>query len=105
MIIVSFQKKNGVFVSASARGHAAHEAHGKDIVCAAVSTLMSFAGELILDYAPSSLFTSDPRNAEATIASTGCSREVQTVYAHLAQDLEALARTYPQNVSMEIKEE
>lgn len=50
MIQAVFYRKNGDFYAFEVRGHAGYSESGKDVVCAAVSSAVQFAVNLLYDF-------------------------------------------------------
>ena len=97
-------------VSISAEGHAMFKARGKDIVCAAVSTLMSTAVNALevvaeLDYI---IFESEEKSAYMYIELPTGLDEMKKLKANVIletvlQGLQGIAKAYPKNMKLHKK--
>ena len=89
-------------------GHAGHDVKGKDIVCAAVSTLFYTLGQALME---SGIFHEDELEFkdEEGNGYIGCSckryyeESIESIYWPIMVGFKMLANQYPENVSFKIE--
>ncbi len=106
MTTVTFFYENDKIVKVSASGHCGKAECGKDIVCAAVSTLVQTAYLAIADITPSVEYKRDDDSAEFEF-SVGADNErrhdVDVILRALTVGLNDLERGYPKFIKTEVK--
>ena len=102
MISVTLFKSNGKIVKVSAKGHSGLGAHGNDIVCAAVSTLVQTAYLAIKDAGGDTAYTRDSESGafEFTVGNDN-RHDCDVILRAMTVGLKDLTSGYPQNIKLE----
>ena len=106
MTTVTFFYENDKVVKVSACGHSGNAESGKDIVCAAVSTLVQTAYLAIADITPDVVYKRDDDNAEFEFSvKADCSvrHDVDVILRALTVGLNDLEHGYPKHIKTEVK--
>ncbi len=104
MIVCKFGYHAGRICEVTLTGHAGYDAHGRDIVCAAVSA----AADLTVHLAESYFGVRGPRfrpfAREPACVSPGREEAAHKLFSGLRDYLEATAQAYPQNIKIQTME-
>ncbi len=106
MTTVTFFCENDRIVKVTASGHCGQAESGKDIVCAAVSTLVQTAYLAIADISPSVEYKRNDDRAEFEFSvKADCERrhDVDVILRALTVGLNDLERGYPKFIKTEVK--
>lgn len=100
MIRVSLRMENGLYTGFACKGHAGYAAAGKDIVCAAVSTLTTTCVNALESVAGVKA-EATVREGEMTVALPGnAGHDAQVILAAMVQGLRDVAEQYPQHLQL-----
>lgn len=104
MINCCFKKKNGFLFAFEMKGHADADDFGKDIVCAAVSSVSELTIHLCEEY-----FKTNPKveikgNGELKFSACENLEDASKLLSGLKDYLEAVKNDYPQCISIKILE-
>lgn len=108
MIKVEFECSNGHYRGAKITGHAYSDEPGKDLVCAAVSTLAQTlvnAVESIGGIHEKSIhLVIDSGHLEIKLQNDDLSDEIDLIFRTIRVGIEGIESTYPKYVKLKIKE-
>lgn len=102
MLKAVFYQKNGEFCGCSVSGHAGYADHGQDIVCAAVSSAVQFAANLITEtFRESADITAE---GDAVIIQLDGGRTSPSVLEALCVHLQCISEEFPDTIKFEFAE-
>ena len=99
MIKVNYVVSNDLIKSVSIKGHADYDTYGKDIVCAAVSSIVTTAINSILALTLDKI-KYDTQDGNVSITVVGDDDIVQKLLNVMLNMLKELARDYPKNIKI-----
>lgn len=97
MLSVTVVTRGSDICSVEARGHSGYDRSGRDIVCAAISTLMQalHLGLAEVARAESFEFSADPEVPSMKLSWNDASSEVQVLARTMVLSMQAIAGEYP----------
>ena len=99
MIKVNCVVSNDLITNVSIKGHADYDTYGKDIVCAAVSSIVTTAINSILALTPDEI-KYDTHDGNVSITVVGDDDIAQKLLNVMLNMLKELARDYPKNIKI-----
>ncbi len=103
MILAEFSKKNNDYKGFRVSGHAGYADSGQDIVCAAVTTAVSFAANLITDGFGCKAEAEAEENAIVCKVKKPDS-SANTIISMLVEQLRQISEEFPETVHITISE-
>ena len=104
MTTVSLLKQNGRFFGFSSQGHSGRAEAGEDVVCAAVSEAVRFAGNLLEAFGHKVEVKAGEKKAEINLSVKRPDAVSESVFGTFLSEMRLIEEEYPKNVVIHILE-